>query len=187
MQMAAALTSFVGLAFAEKIQLHSNKLTYGDYMAQIERIKQRAHQMMGDPTPSEVPVIDRFNTQYFVMIDLGTPAQQFKVVPDTGSSNLWVYGSECHKVVCRTHDTFDGNESHTYTEIGDDFKILYGSGGVSGVTAEDYCALGNIPALMTFGEIQDVDGVTFLVSPMDGILGLAYSNISINGYPTWLE
>ena len=39
---------------------------------------------------------------------------------------------------------------------------------------------------MTFGEIYEVDGATFLASPMDGILGLAYDTISVNNLPTWL-
>ena len=34
---------------------------------------------------------DYMNTQFFAEVSVGTPAQKFIVVPDTGSSNLWLY------------------------------------------------------------------------------------------------
>ena len=40
---------------------------------------------------------------------------------------------------------------------------------------------------MTFGEIQTVKGSTFLISQMDGIIGLAYDTISVDGLPTFME
>lgn len=39
---------------------------------------------------------------------------------------------------------------------------------------------------MGFGEIKTVSGATFYVSQMDGILGLAYDSISINGLKTFM-
>ena len=38
-----------------------------------------------------------------------------------------------------------------------------------------------------FGEAYDASGVTFLASELDGILGLAYSSISVDRLPTFIE
>jgi hypothetical protein len=134
----------------------------------------------------EVPIKDHMNTQYFVTVEVGTPAQEFMVVPDTGSSNLWIYSSDCKSIPCRTHSTYDSSASSTYNVAGQDFDIMYGSGGVKGFTSKDVAKLGEIPANMEFGEVRSVSGVTFYVSPMDGILGLGYDTISVDGLPTWL-
>lgn len=130
--------------------------------------------------------MDRMNTQYFVEVAIGTPEQKFKVVPDTGSSNLWAYSSLCHSIACKTHDSYDSEKSSTYEVDGQDFKILYGSGGIEGITSKDVATFGNIKAEMTFGEVYKTSGPTFLLSPMDGILGLAYDTISVDNLPTWL-
>jgi hypothetical protein len=42
-----------------------------------------------------VDINDYMNTQYFIEATVGTPPQPFTVVPDTGSSNLWIYSSKC--------------------------------------------------------------------------------------------
>lgn len=109
MKFTAALLAFAGIASAKKIPLKKNELTYDDLMAQKEYYQMRAF-----ANDDQVPVKDHFNTQYFVDIELGTPGQTFTVVPDTGSSNLWVYGSGCKSLVCRTHDTFKSADSSTY-------------------------------------------------------------------------
>lgn len=97
-------------------------------------------------------------------ISLGTPAQTFTVVPDTGSSNLWVYGSKCKSFICKTHSTFDAAASSTYIEGTEPFEIEYGSGGIRGTQSTDTCSLGVGSATMGFGEIDHVSGITFYVS-----------------------
>ena len=135
-----------------------------------------------------VPVKDYMNTQYFIDIELGSNNQKFTVVPDTGSSNLWVYASNCHSIACLTHSKYNSKKSTTYEKDGQAFDITYGSGSVSGYVSKDTCKISdNVSATMSFGEIQKVKGKTFLVSKMDGIIGLAYDQISVDKLPTFMS
>ena len=127
------------------------------------------------------------NTQYFITASLGTPPQDFTLVPDTGSSNLWVYSSDCRSIPCRTHSTFDSSASSTFTANGEAFDIEYGSGGVHGVVGNDVAQFGGATAEMGFGLVSKVSGATFYVSQMDGILGLAYGTISVDQLPTFVD
>ena len=105
------------------------------------------------------------NTQYFVELEIGTPAQKFTVVPDTGSSNVWVYSSRCTTTVCKKHNTYDHSKSSTYEANGEKFDISYGSGEVRGSVSEDLVKLGKYEAEnFAFGEITAAKGITFLAS-----------------------
>jgi len=127
------------------------------------------------------------NAQYFITASIGTPPQDFVVVPDTGSSNLWVYSSKCWALACLRHTKFNASKSSTYKSDGEKFDIQYGSGGVSGKVGRDIAKIGDLEAEMGFGEITSAKGTSFLVSQMSGILGLAYDSISVDKLPTWLS
>jgi len=178
------IATLAALASAERVQVHHQPLTMGGLVAQKAFMEARAALFLNEN--AEVPVKDYTNTQYFITVDIGTPAQQFNVVPDTGSSNLWVYSSNCRSIPCKTHSTYDASSSSTYAAQGDDFIIEYGSGGVNGFVSNDVAGFGGVSAEMGFGEVQTVSGATFYISQMDGIIGLGYDTISVNGLPTWL-
>lgn len=108
-------------------------------------------------------------------------------MPDTGSSNLWVYSKQCTSVPCLTHDTYNYKNSSTYVANGEAFVIEYGSGGVNGTVAQDVVNFGGATATMGFGLVKSVSGAAFYTSKMDGILGLGYGSISVDSLATFVD
>ena len=85
----------------------------------------------------DIPLTNVQDTQYYGPIALGTPPQQFTVIYDTGSSNLWVPSSRCYSIACFLHHTFYDSSSSTYKANGEKISIQYGSGAVSGYVSQD--------------------------------------------------
>jgi saccharopepsin len=128
-----------------------------------------------------VPVTNYMNAQYFSEIGVGTPAQTFKVVMDTGSSNLWVPSSQCTSIACYLHQKYDSGESSTYKKNGSSFEIHYGSGDVSGFISQDVVTIGDLKLKdQLFAEVTNEPGLAFAFGRFDGILGLGYDTISVN-------
>jgi len=182
--MLKSIAALFAVVEAAKIPLIKRELTPKMFMGQQAELEEK---FLGDLEGTKVLIKDYSNAQYFVSVDIGTPAQTFTMVPDTGSSNLWVYASKCWSVACWSHKTFDNTKSSTYKKDGAVFKIEYGSGGVSGTVGQDKASLGGIVANMKMGEITEAKGVSFLASSMSGIIGLAYDTISVNKLPTWMD
>jgi len=111
------------------------------------------------------------------------------MVPDTGSSNLWVYSQKCWAVPCFTHPLFDQTKSSTFVDDGSPFDIQYGSGGIKGTLAYDTASIGDsITAThMGFGLITSVSGISFIASKMSGIIGLGYDTISVDNLKTFMD
>ncbi len=126
-----------------------------------------------------VPLSNYMDAQYFADISLGTPPQKFKVILDTGSSNLWVPSVDCGSLACFLHNKYDHSQSRTYIKDGRPLSISYGSGSIEGYISEDNLQIGDLTIQnQKFGETTSEPGLAFAFGKFDGILGLAYDTIA---------
>ena len=144
-------------------------------------IAQRYHDRFGAKLSETIPLWDFMDSQYACDIQIGTPPQAFRVCPDTGSSNLWVPSQSCWSLPCWVHARYDSSKSSTTTPDGREVAIQYGSGECAGFAVADIVTLGSLSHNMTFAEMTTEGSLTFLAAQFDGIMGLAFVNISIDG------
>ena len=129
---------------------------------------------------------DYMDAQYFGPITIGTPPQSFKVVFDTGSSNLWVPSRRrfLFCIACKFHSMYSYADSSTYVANGTSISIRYGSGKVGGIVSYDNVSIASLMVKnQSFGEIYRLSLVPFALSKFDGILGMGFPSISVKGLP----
>jgi len=125
-----------------------------------------------------ISIKDYMNAQFYGPISLGTPAQSFKVIFDTGSSNLWVPSAKCSKC---NHAKYDSSKSSSYAANGSSFAIQYGSGSLSGFLSEETLTLGDLEVPnQVFAEATNVPGLSFKMAKFDGIMGMGWPSISVD-------
>ncbi|XP_069422778.1 pregnancy-associated glycoprotein 4-like [Ovis canadensis] len=110
---------------------------------------------------------------YVGNITIGTPPQEFQVIFDTGSSDLWVPSDYCNSSACSTHVRFRHLQSSTFRPTNKTFRIIYGAGTIKGVVAYDTVRIGELVSTdQPFG--LSVAEYGFQSRRYDGILGLNY-------------
>ncbi|KAI5367891.1 Putative aspartic peptidase A1 family, aspartic peptidase, active [Septoria linicola] len=118
--------------------------------------------------------LDNEETLYFANVSIGTPAQDFRMHLDTGSSDLWVNVADSELCQsrgdpCSISGTYSANDSSTYTYLNSQFNISYVDGsGSSGDYVSDTMKIGDASL-----ENQQF-GVGYTSSSQEGILGIGY-------------
>jgi len=130
-------------------------------------------------TPS-VPLTDVGDAEYFGEVSIGSPAQKFTVIYDTGSSNLWVPSKACTNCK-KTGSKYDSTSSSTYKKNGESFALQYGTGSCKGFLSTDTVQIGGLPITgFDFGEVTTEAADVFGTAPFDGILGMGPPKAAID-------
>jgi saccharopepsin len=139
---------------------------------------------------TDVPISDYQNAQFYGPIKIG--GQDFKVIFDTGSANVWVPGKACGFLTCYLHPRYDESKSSTYEKDGRKYSVQYGSGPVEGIFSKDTVTVGDIDVKgQLFAEVSKVSfgplNIAFAAGKFDGLMGLGFKSISQYNIPTPFE
>jgi len=150
--------------------------------AKVARMALRSTVNGTDSIPS-VSLIDLQDAEYYGEVDIGSPPQKFKVIYDSGSSNLWVPNKDCDN--CKKGSPrFDSSKSTTFTKDGQSFQLAYGTGSCNGFISKDTVSLGGLDITgASFGEVTHEAADVFGQAPFDGILGLGPPAAAVDKVP----
>ncbi|XP_035595597.1 renin-like [Oncorhynchus keta] len=161
--------------------LHEIGVSPAQFFAELAQKSKDDPSTSNGTTPT--PLTNYLDAQYYGEISIGSPAQIFNVVFDTGSANLWVPSYNCSPLytACFTHNRYDASKSRTHIENGTAFSIQYASGNVRGFLSEDVVVVGGIPVVQVFAEVTALPAIPFIFAKFDGVLGMGYPIVAIDG------
>jgi Eukaryotic aspartyl protease len=132
------------------------------------------------------PLRNDFDTQYYGVIAIGSPPQYFRVMFDTGSSDMWVPRTNCSFCFWGNKFTYNSVASRTSSQslqqAGQQVQLFYGSGPVVGTMVTDHVTLTHDMG-MIFGQqfIQVMDAsLVYAVANFDGLVGMGFASISVD-------
>ncbi|BES94246.1 Eukaryotic aspartyl protease [Nesidiocoris tenuis] len=135
------------------------------------------------------PLTNNRNSAYYGKIKIGSPGQEFNVLFDTGSADLWVPSRQNQQGICGERNCYDSGSSYTYQPDGRRMTLVYGTGKMIGQLSKDVITIGDLKITgQTFGEALYEDA--FLSSPsihFDGILGLGFPSLSQYALPPFFQ
>ncbi|XP_029287594.1 pepsin A-like [Cottoperca gobio] len=130
---------------------------------------------------SVVPLTFDPDTTIYGEIGIGTPPQLFKVLFDTGSSDLWVPSTSCTSSACDKHVKFSSSASSTFQAGTKTFHISYNSGYASGSTGYDLIKISDLCVEHQIFGLTETEADFMASVPWDGVLGLAFPGLSLEG------
>ncbi|XP_030182402.1 pepsin B [Lynx canadensis] len=134
------------------------------------------------------PFTNYLDNYYFGEISIGTPPQNFLILFDTGSSNLWVPSIYCQSQACSNHNKFNPRTSSTFRNSEQTYTLAYGFGSLTVLLGYDTVTVQNIVIHnQVFGMSENEPNYPFYYSYFDGILGMAYPNLAVQNGPTVLQ
>lgn len=116
---------------------------------------------------------------------MGTPAQEFKVIFDTGSGNLILPSDKCGMAGCRPHKKYTPKDSSSAGTVVNEkgeasTEISFGTGDISGDYYKDQMCMGDdLCTEVRFVSANEMSAEPFSSTPFDGILGLGFKDLSM--------
>jgi len=181
-----------------------------------ETHKMRASVNARDATMNMSTALVDYKSEFAGLIGVGTNADgrgqfQARIIFDTGSTNLWVASKVCHQerdafmtkilqeadqlTICDTQrslEFYDPNSSTTQESFlqgnSHDIFAKFGTGVLSGPLHVDTLRVGPFEVKkQPFAMVRSMTGNVFQKFPFEGILGLAFPDMSSNGIVPFLE
>ena len=122
---------------------------------------------------------------YLMTTKIGTAAQSFTMGLDTGSADLWVYGSSISSST--SESTYNPAKSTTSKTSNASWSITYGKGSEAGVIYQDLVAVGGYSvANQSFAMANQVSDA-FSDQPISGLFGFAFGALSGTGSTPFFE
>ncbi|KXN91695.1 putative aspartic-type endopeptidase CTSD [Leucoagaricus sp. SymC.cos] len=127
--------------------------------------------------------IEANDVGYLATVQMGTPPQDFLILMDSGSADLWVGAENCQSANggdCGNHRFLGSQSSSSFVDTNQPFSVTYGTGSVSGDIITDNIAIAGLQLNQhTFG-VATTESADFSdnTTPFDGLMGLAQSTLS---------
>ncbi|KAJ7705612.1 aspartic peptidase domain-containing protein [Mycena rosella] len=177
----------------------SRVLTAADHFAAGDRARARygfptsaslaAKRMFRRASAAGFAVVNQqADSSYFSTIQIGTPGQPFDVILDTGSSDLFVFGTSCRE--CGdSAPVFDSSKSSSFSQTTSSRPtvINYGSGSVEGSIGTDTVSMGSFTTSSQDFLVVDEVTADLVSGTVSGLIGLAFQGLAAtSAVPFWL-
>lgn len=120
------------------------------------------------------------NRQFIGEIKIGSPPQQFKVLFDTGSTNLWIPSYNCQTAACIKKNKYDHTLSKNFKLIKkkEPKDVYFGTGKIKMTYASDDVELGDLKLQnQEFGVAEYMSDDPFADMHFDGLFGLGINSV----------
>ncbi|GAA53788.1 pepsin A [Clonorchis sinensis] len=127
------------------------------------------------------------NSVYYGLVGVGSPPQYFRLVFDTGSPNIWICNAKRSANLFMVENSFDIDNSRTYTDHSKAYRAHYGNYLATGRVASDYVQLDRRPFFTDFAVVDTIQGYVDQLYSIDGIFGLTPRQLNSKFSSTTLD
>ncbi|KAF8586724.1 acid protease [Ramaria rubella] len=121
------------------------------------------------------------DSSYSGELSAGTPPQNFSVILDTGSSDLWLASTQCQQGCGRGVALYNPTSSSSFSDQNQKISVTYGSGAVQGDLSSDTVSMGGFSLQSQTFLVATAVSQGLLDGQLSGLLGLGFKSIANTG------